>query len=309
VALPQTFSRRKRQAQADRIDVYQYDTVPQRLRVQSVQIIHDGLGEYYGGVHRTRTATADLYDFIVKSLRREAAVHELVRNSSDARSELFAWLQSTPDVDDWLDAVELSIFSIDKGVRSHWHELRHEVEAKPDDVVEELNARFLEEGFGYQYVGGAMIRVDAEVVHNEIVLPALRLLRDERFKSADQEYRDAHAAYRHGNFQDSLVGCARALESVLKVIGTERGWGIENTDTTRKLILAATTHGFLAPFHQSALTHLVGLIESSVPTVRNKVGGHGAGTEERVVPRHLAAYQLHQTAAVILFLVEQDGVS
>ncbi len=57
------------------------------------------------------------------------------------------------------------------------------------------------------------------------------------------------------------------------------------------------------------MNHLSGLMESSTPTVRNKQGGHGAGTSPREIPNHLAALQLHQTAAVILFLVEQDAAT
>jgi hypothetical protein len=193
-------------------------------------------------------------------------------------------------------------------VRNEWqHTYRLAVSATPDNVIEEINDRFREAGFGFQFNGGKMIRVDAEVVHREVVLPALHLLRDDRFKSADQEYRAAHTAYRHGKFEDSLVGCAKALESVLKVIGTERGWEIKENDAASKLIHAAAESGFLPSYHRNALNHLVGLIESSTPMVRNKMGGHGAGTEPRDVPRHLAAYQLHQTAAVILFLADQDA--
>jgi hypothetical protein len=82
VALPELYSRRKRQEQAQEADVYQYDSVPGRLRVQVVQILADGLGPYHNS-RRLRTASAGLYDNIVKTMRREIGVHEL-SNQSDA---------------------------------------------------------------------------------------------------------------------------------------------------------------------------------------------------------------------------------
>ena len=125
-------------------------------------------------------------------------------------------------------------------------------------------------------------------------------------KSANSEYRSAHEAYRHGDLEHCLVDCGKALESVLKVIGRKRGWKFNDTDAASKLILAAVDAGFLAAYSQAALNHLKGLIEST-PTIRNKMGAHGAGISPRVIPQHLAAFQLHQTAAVILYLAEQDA--
>src|SRR6185312_12668450 len=103
----------------------------------------------------------------------------------------------------------------------------------------------------------------------------------------------------HDRFEDCIVGCGKALESVLKVIGTSRGWQIKDNDPASRLIQAAIGAGFLPSYSQTALNHLRGLIESSTPTIRNKMGGHGAGGTPRTVPPHLASFQLHQTAAVI----------
>ncbi|MDE2740031.1 MAG: hypothetical protein OXI58_00435 [Gemmatimonadota bacterium] len=51
--------------------------------------------------------------------------------------------------------------------------------------------------------------------------------------------------------------------------------------------------------------HYAGL-ESSVPTGRNKLSGHGQGTTPVSVPDHLVAYMLHMTASAIVFLAEAD---
>jgi hypothetical protein len=193
-------------------------------------------------------------------------------------------------------------------VRKNWLDLESDVERKPDDVISELNARLREAAVGYEFTEGVMIRKDSEIVHRDVVIPALQLLKNPRFVAADKEYREAHEAFRYGRLEDCIVNCGKALESVLKVIGAARSWKVKDTDPASKLIRAAVEAGFLAQHSETSLNHLAGLIESSTPTVRNKMGGHGAGATPRIIPAHLAAFQLHQTAAVILFLAEQDAL-
>jgi hypothetical protein len=218
-------------------------------------------------------------------------------------------LQEETDIDHWLDGLEICLRVIDTWIRKDWHIFQNAVETSPDDAIAEVNARLQEAAVGYQYVSKEIIRIDSLFIHRELVVPALNLLHDPRFKAAEQEYRDAHEAYRLGKLEDCIVSCGKAFESVLKVIATKRSWAIKDTDPASRLIQAAVDAGFLAPHSQTSLNHLKGLMESSTPAIRNKQGGHGAGATPRAVPRHLAAFQLHQTAAVIVFLAEQDAVT
>lgn len=55
---------------------------------------------------------------------------------------------------------------------------------------------------------------------------------------------------------------------------------------------------------QSEFSGLRCVLESGVPTARNKLGGHGQGAQIVTVPGYLAAFVIHQTAAAIVFLVE-----
>ncbi len=165
----------------------------------------------------------------------------------------------------------------------------------------------MEAGFGYQYVGGEIIRMDSQLLHSEVVVPALDLLSYPVLQSANEEYRRAHKAFRESDYEPCLIECGKAFESVLKVIGSKRGWGISENDTASKLIDAAVKANFLASYQQAGFTSLRAMLESGVPVPRNKSAGHGAGVTPRTVPVELAAFQLHQTAAVIVFLVESDA--
>lgn len=290
MVLPPIYSRRKRLMQAGGADVYNYDAVPNRVRVQVVQILRGALW-----------VTNDCYETIVRQMRRELGVHRLSAGIG-FDDELSTWLQEERDIDHWLDGVEMSLRLVDRFVRDQWN-----IDPGPDEVIAEFNARLQEAAVGYQYVSGEIVRTDSTLIHREVVVPALGLLSDPKFSSAEQEYRSAHEAYRHGELENCLVDCGKALESVLKIIGRQRGWPINENEPASRLIQAAVDAGFLAAYSQTALNHLKGLIESSTPTIRNKMGGHGAGAVARVVPQHLAAFQLHQTAAVILYLAEQDA--
>ena len=77
--------------------------------------------------------------------------------------------------------------------------------------------------------------------NREVVLPVLQLLSGPEFESANNEYRSAHEAYRHGELEDCLVDCGKALESVLKVIGRKRGWKFNDTDPASRLIQGLLT--------------------------------------------------------------------
>ena len=56
-------------------------------------------------------------------------------------------------------------------------------------------------------------------------------------------------------------------------------------------------------------THLRCLLETSVPSGRNKLGGHGQGAGVREVPDHVTAFILHMTASAIVFLREAFDAS
>jgi len=56
---------------------------------------------------------------------------------------------------------------------------------------------------------------------------------------------------------------------------------------------------------QSSLLGLRSVLES-VPTTRNKLSGHGQGTQQIQITEETAAFVIHSTAANILFLAERE---
>lgn len=288
------YSRRKRQLEPAS-DVYLYDILPNKLRVQFIQIMDEALGEFSFDNFEGNEAWAALVDM----LRKELGTFQLAR-AGNRRDEFVAWFLGTTNIDELLDAVEFGCRIIDTAIRND----NLHFSANADKLLSELNARFQEAGVGYQYVSHEIIRVDSQLLHKEVVLPALQLLSDSKFAGANSEFLEAHRQFRAGDYEQCLTECCKAFESVLKVIAKAEGWAVSQTDPVSKLLKSAFDAGLIPPYLQSEFDGLKAVLQAGIPTVRNKTSGHGTGAIPRVVPQHLAAFQLHQTAAAIVFIVE-----
>ena len=173
---------------------------------------------------------------------------------------------------------------------------------------EELNHRFQEHGVGYRIEGFKAVKVESTLLHEEAVKPALAVLREPHYAGAEAEFQKALARHLRGDHEDTITECCKALESTLKVICTRRGWGFdEKKDTASRLIDIVFDRGLVPDYLKSQFGALRSVLESGVPTIRNRSGGHGAGAKPRAVPESLAAYTLHLTASAILFLAELEA--
>jgi len=159
---------------------------------------------------------------------------------------------------------------------------------------------------GYQFVEGQIVRIDSEVIHEEVVKPTVALLRGPEYAGAQDEFLKAHEHYRHGRAKEALVDCLKAFESTMRVICSKRGWTHDPHATSSPLIQACFDNGLIDTFWESHFSALRTTLESGVSTARNRLAGHGQGTQVVDVPPHLAAYVLHLTASAILFLAEAE---
>jgi hypothetical protein len=150
------------------------------------------------------------------------------------------------------------------------------------------------------------MRVDSQLIHSEVVRPALQFLSGKDFKGANQEFLSAHEHYRSRKYKECLNDCLKVFESTMKSICAKRGWPHQPNDTAKALLDVLFQQGLIPSFMQSHFTGLRSTLEAGVPTVRNKLGGHGQGSSEVVVPEFVAAYTLHLTATNILLLAQAN---
>jgi len=198
----------------------------------------------------------------------------------------------------------LSFKLIDTRVRKEWYPAVTEGrKLEPDEAIADLNERFKEHGIGYQFGSNELIKVGSTLIHSEAVKPTLRLLGGQkRFAGANQEFLSAFEHYRHGRNKESLVDALKSFESVMKAICKKQQWPYDERDSAKKLIDICLAQGLIPAYLQSQFTSLRSLLESGVPTVRNRLGGHGQGTQTIVVTQSIASYALHLTASNVLFL-------
>jgi hypothetical protein len=153
-----------------------------------------------------------------------------------------------------------------------------------------------------------IIKRESEFIQKETTVPVLTLLSDVRYKGANEEFLQAHKHYRDGDYKAVLNECLKAFESVMKIICGAKGWTFNATDTAKTLIKTCLDNNLVPTFSDQQLTSLRTLLESGVPTVRNKRGGHGQGNQPTDVPQGLARYALNITAATILLLIDSAKI-
>lgn len=300
------FSKRQKRARGEVPDVYVYDKLPQSLRIQIVHIVRDAFGADHYNSHNAENA----YEFVKATLCREYGLFELVTRSRSDDDSVFNFFLNEESTERALDVVELCFKVINVVIgedQSYRYHTNRKIE--PEDALSELNERFKEHGVGYQFESNELIRIDSEFLHSEAVKPTLTVLRGEGFKGANEEFLLAHEHYRHGRHKECLVDSLKAFESTMKAICKLRGWTTQSGDTAKALIATCLSNGLLPPYFESQFSSMRSLLESGIPTVRNKNGGHGQGPDPIVVPEYLARYALNLTATTILFLVEASAAT
>jgi hypothetical protein len=172
------------------------------------------------------------------------------------------------------------------------------------DAVSELNERFRRAGFGYRYEGGKIMRIDSELLHQEITRPALALLSDPRFAGADQEFRAAHDHLKAGEFKDCTVDALNAFESTMKAICLAKGWQHEKGARASDLLKVLKANDLFPEVASLSIEQLLATLKSGLPAVRNTAGGHGQGATRVETPEYIAVYALNLAGSKIRLLYE-----
>lgn len=300
------FSKQQKRLRGEVPDVYTYGNLPPALRVQIVHIWYDVIGtsENYNA------NVGFAYKEIVKILRHERGVFQLPTKielyNPDPILELTKYFLDEEDVEKSLDVVQITSRFIELYTSEPGYLNKFESKKIASEAIKEINQRFREHGIGFYYESGKIIRIDSEFIHSDVVKPALHLLSGKKFMGAQEEFLRAYDHYRHGNAKEALNECLKAFESTMKAICASHRWDYQPTDTAKRLIDICLEHDLIQTFWQAHFTALRSMLESGIPTGRNKLSGHGQGEEVTGVPGHLVAYMLHMTAASIVFLGESD---
>lgn len=304
----ETYSRRKKRLEQKEPDVYQYESIPETVRTQIRHIWDGAIGPYwephgyaFGSTPKNNNRG---WNLIRDAVCREHGTLSLA-NEKNPKKDCIAYLMREDDTDKLLDLIEFCFRYINLQKKEMEYErLRLGIEQDPNDAINELNFRLREAAVGYQFEQDQVVRVDSELVHAEVVQPALQLLRDPRFAGPEEEFRAAHAHYRAGECKDAITDALNAFESTMKAICDIKGWPYNKGARASDLVKVLRRNGLLPDYLDNSFDQLVATLSSGLPKVRNEEGGHGQGATPRSTPPYVAAYALNLAAAKILFLVK-----
>jgi hypothetical protein len=302
MALFDLFSKRKKKERGEFPDVYTYQEIPNVLRVQIVHIIRE---IYFQGSYLT-DVSKQMLEKIHQVLCREYGKFHLVDEYTHDFDAIANFILQERNYERVLDAIELSFRFADNVIRKNVYYYNNSINI--DDALSELNSRFQEAGIGYQFESGEIIRVDSQILHVSAVKPVLLLLRNPVFKTVNEEFLSAHQHYRHAKYEECIADSNKSFETMLKVICSKKKWTFNETDTAKKLITICLNNGLLPVFMQNQLTAMQSILESGIPTVRNKLAGHGQGVQQRVIPSYVAEYVMHLTASTLLLIGQASGL-
>lgn len=293
--------RQKRLAKAGTADVYQYDDFPVEFRRQVIHIWTQIIGPLQQPPAYGETPFPNIFWRVVHdTLAEELGVFSL----GDMYCDHFQQCQQlllNGGIDKCLDIIELSFRVLDNHFRKTGSP---EVAA---EAVATLNHRFREHCIGFEFVGGQLIRIDAQFVHAEAVKPAIILLSDAAFRGASEEFLKAHEHYLHKNYKEAINESLKAFESTMRVICDRRKWKYPERATAKGLIDTLFAEGLIPAEMASHFSGLRATLEGGLPTLRNRTSGHGQGSNLISVPDHLAAYAIHLAASNIVLCVRADN--
>ncbi|MGP5211252.1 STM4504/CBY_0614 family protein [Psychrobacter alimentarius] len=307
MAIVELFHKRQKRLRGEYPDVYQYDVLPDKLRVQIVHMWDETIGRdpsmYNTYLDPVQELSRSVLEQVYKILIKELGVFKLTsneKNDSVFFEKISNYFLNETETEKSLDVVEVMMQAIILFHRNSRNKF------KLVDVMDELNQRFREHGVGYQYENGQIIRTDSEFIHAEAVKPVLQLLSNPTYKGAQQEFLKAHEHYRHERYSEALIDCLKAYESTLKIILDKNKWEYSPNATADELTGRLMQSGLVPEFWQQYFKSLKNTLTSGVPTARNKLAGHGAANEVREIPEYLVSYILHMTASTIVFLIKAE---
>lgn len=257
-------------------------------------LVRDPKFQWWKQIHDTMT-----YHMGVKQL---APTRPSLRGSHSS----CVWFLTNSSKTEWvLTLIELTFRLINNEVRAAWDRTSNRstqrTSISPDTAIEELNGRFQSNRLGYRFGNGQIIKISSEFLYGEVTKPALALINDPKFATANIEFINAHGLQMSGQYEQAIVEATKALESSLKTICNLRNWPYDHRDTLTKLVETVISQGLIDKSLTSNYTSLANLLKQ-VAAVRNRAA-HGQGTEPNAIPERMANYVLHSVANEITFLV------
>ncbi len=287
-----------------------YDTLSESLRQHCLRIIRQGIGDH-----------EQLLERMGEVLQHEHPTPSFEEDRSQDAERLqylprfFEYCVEQGTFMEAMDAIEVGTQCINDDMRKNFETARKyghiAAPQEPDDAIEELNGRFMQDGVGYQFSTQQrhLVRVDSAFMHEEVTEPAMKFLTEKGFEGAAQEFDKAHQHYRQMAVgpeagKDAVAWSVKAIESTAKAIMDARAWAYDKNDTITKLLTKVVTKGLVPAALQSYFDGLRTALTSGLPSIGNAMARHGQGAKPKPIEEHMVTLTMHLAAATIRFLLE-----
>jgi hypothetical protein len=299
----ETYSRKKKGLP----DVLSYHSFSEKLKTQIYHIWNDYfLQDGYPDSFKTEGLKV-IHDTICKETGKKTLFFNGTFFNRSFDYQIEKYFESLTDIDALLDTVDIIFYFIlrmEEVASQNTYPPALSYSAK--DAILDLNTRFKEHGIGYEFANKQIIRIDNQLLHQVAVVPTLSLIQNPEYSNVNDEYLKAHEHYRYSRNQECLNECLKSFETTIKIICFKNNWPYQESDTANVLVKILITNKFLPSYNENQLNSLRSLLQSNIPTVRNKNSAHGQGTQKRKVPNHLAQYLLSVTGATIQLLINSQ---
>lgn len=274
-----------------------YDSISVKLRTQIVRV----WSRFFKQINQD--TAEEIWSEINSIICDEHGVHSLYQPRIGFYKEsgkCLKYFERLEQIEELFDVIEVVFRAITKIPDI----LNLRVRITPNQIIAELNSRFNENGFGYEYTKGNIVRIDNNLLHEDIIDQVIQLTNEPLFINANEEFLSALSHLKNGRNKEALSDSLKAFESTMKIIIHDFEWDYQQNDTASKLIQKCLDKELIPKFLQSQFSALRTTLEAGIPTIRNKNSGHGQGPVKIIVPDSLATYSIYMTGTCINYLIE-----
>ncbi len=183
-----------------------------------------------------------------------------------------------------------------------------EITLEKNVFVNNLNETIEHNNLGYCVINNVIATKESDFLHQEVVSKPLTLLVNEEFNGAAEEFTKAIDNYTKKDYENCVLEACKAFESTIKSILDNRQIEYETTGPNAKLnkyMDKLKAEGLFDSYLDSFSNNLIAILNSSVNTVRNRLAGHGDGSEPKEVERSYASFALNLSGSCIMFLLDK----
>jgi hypothetical protein len=165
----------------------------------------------------------------------------------------------------------------------------------------EINHVFQEENSPWILCDGYCTKIDSEFLSEQVIVQTSELLEKSGFAGPLEEFAEARNDLIAGDYKGAILNSCKAFESTLKAI-ENRLDGNPNI-----LIPELTSVGFYSDLPDDIKKAFGNQVLFALPFIRNKLGGHGQGSEIIEVPRSFAELAVHLSGTFMVFLIRRNS--